>query len=92
MIPAKPLDGCLKLTPLGCPDCNLIFVSQEDMMNHFTKSPHETHTSQSNKCPVLTCDMSFQNREKLVQHLMAGKHGQPCPQCGKSFPKVKLKF
>ena len=60
------------------------------MMSHFTKTPHEILSPQTNKCPVLTCDMNFQTREKLIQHLTAGKHGQPCPQCGKSFPKVNL--
>ena len=89
VIPAKPMEGALKLTPMGCPDCTLIFNSEENMLIHFTKPPHET-PSQPNKCPVLTCDMNFQSREKLVQHLTYGKHGQPCPQCGKSFPKVNF--
>ena len=32
--------------------------------------------------------MNYSNREKLIEHLTIGKHGQPCPQCGKSFPKL----
>jgi hypothetical protein len=41
-----------------------------------------------NKCPVMTCEMNFPSKVKLVQHLKIGKHGQPCPQCGKSFTKL----
>ena len=37
---------------------------------------------------VLTCEITFTNRGKLIQHLRIGKHVQPCPQCGKTFKKV----
>lgn len=86
--PAQHVEGALKLTPMGCPDCTLIFASEEDMMTHFSSLP-EHEVAQPNKCPVMTCDMSFPNKSKLLEHLKIGKHGQPCPQCGKSFPKVQ---
>ena len=88
--PAKHVEGSLKLTQMGCPDCMLIFASEEEMLSHFTQSPHQPPPfSQPNKCPVMTCDMNFPNKAKLVWHLREGRHGQACPQCGKSFPKVK---
>ena len=75
---------------MGCPDCMLIFASEEEMLNHFTQPPHQPPPfSQPNKCPVMTCDMNFPNKAKLIWHLREGRHGQACPQCGKSFPKVK---
>ena len=87
--PAKHVEGSLKLTQMGCPDCMLLFSSEEEMMGHFTQPPHQPPPfSQPNKCPVITCDMNFPNRGKLVWHLREGRHGQACPQCGKSFPKV----
>ena len=74
---------------MGCPDCMLLFSSEEEMMGHFTLPPHQPPPfSQPNKCPVMTCDMNFPNRSKLILHMREGRHGQPCPQCGKSFPKV----
>ena len=74
---------------MGCPDCMLLFSSEEEMMGHFTLPPHQPPPfSQPNKCPVVTCDMNFPNRSKLILHMREGRHGQPCPQCGKSFPKV----
>ena len=74
---------------MGCPDCMLIFASEEEMLNHFTQPPHQPPPfSQPNKCPVMTCDMNFPNKAKLIWHLREGRHGQACPQCGKSFPKV----
>ena len=85
----RPVEGSLKLTPMGCPDCTVIFDNEDDLMFHFTKNPHNL-TPSSNRCPVLTCDMNFQSRDKLIQHMRAGKHGQPCPQCGKSFSKVSM--
>ena len=67
----------------------LIFASEEEMLNHFTQPPHQPPPfSQPNKCPVMTCDMNFPNKAKLIWHLREGRHGQACPQCGKSFPKV----
>ena len=87
--PAKHVEGSLKLTQMGCPDCMLLFSSEEEMMGHFTLPPHQPPPfSQPNKCPVMTCDMNFPNRSKLILHMREGRHGQPCPQCGKSFPKV----
>lgn len=87
-VPVVGAAASLKLTPMGCPDCSVIFACQNEMMAHFEQPPHEKSANSSNKCPVMTCDMNFQSRAKLVQHLKLGKHGQACPQCGKSFPKL----
>ena len=79
----------LKFSPMGCPDCVMLFATKDDMMVHFSRSPHRLMCNLNvNKCPVLTCDVSFATKSKLLEHLVAGKHGQPCPQCGKDFPKV----
>ena len=79
----------LKYSPMGCPDCVVLFPTQDLMMQHFSRSPHRLMCNLNvNKCPVLTCDVSFATKSKLLEHLVAGKHGQPCPQCGKDFPKV----
>ncbi len=40
-------------------------------------------------CPVLTCNKLLTTTARLVQHLRAGKHNQPCPSCGKVFPRVR---
>ena len=80
----------LKFSPMGCPDCVVLFPTQDLMMQHFSRSPHRLMCNLNvNKCPVLTCDVSFSTKSKLLDHLVAGKHGQPCPQCGKDFPKVR---
>ena len=79
----------LKFSPMGCPDCVMLFSTKDDMMLHFARPPHRLMCNLNvNKCPVLTCDVSFATKSKLLDHLVAGKHGQPCPQCGKEFPKV----
>ena len=79
----------LKFSPMGCPDCVMLFTTKDDMMSHFSKPPHRLMCNLNvNKCPVLTCDVSFSTKCKLLDHLEAGKHGQACPQCGKDFPKV----
>ena len=79
----------LKFSPMGCPDCVMLFPTKDEMMLHFSKPPHRLMCNLNvNKCPVLTCDVSFSTKSKLLEHLEAGKHGQACPQCGKDFPKV----
>ena len=79
----------LKFSPMGCPDCVMLFTTKDEMMLHFSKPPHRLMCNLNvNKCPVLTCDVSFSTKSKLLEHLEAGKHGQACPQCGKDFPKV----
>ena len=81
----------LKYSPMGCPDCVVLFPTQDLMMQHFSRPPHRLMCNLNvNKCPVLTCDVSFATKSKLLEHLVAGKHGQPCPQCGKDFPKVSI--
>ena len=40
-------------------------------------------------CPVLTCNRLLTTKTRLVQHLRVGKHNQPCPSCGKAFPRVR---
>jgi uncharacterized C2H2 Zn-finger protein len=35
------VEGSLKLTPMGCPDCTLIFQYEDEMLAHFSKHPHE---------------------------------------------------
>ena len=83
----------LKFSPMGCPDCVVLFPTQDQMMQHFSRPPHRLMCNLNvNKCPVLTCDVSFATKSKLLEHLVAGKHGQPCPQCGKDFPKVNMFF
>ena len=83
----------LKFSPMGCPDCVVLFPTQDLMMQHFSRPPHRLMCNLNvNKCPVLTCDVSFSTKSKLLDHLVAGKHGQPCPQCGKDFPKVRITF
>ena len=83
----------LKFSPMGCPDCVVLFPTQDLMMQHFSRPPHRLMCNLNvNKCPVLTCDVSFSTKSKLLEHLIAGKHGQPCPQCGKDFPKVRIIF
>ena len=82
----KPAEGALKLTPMGCPDCNLLFDNVESLLSHFKAK--NLNLDLSNKCPVSTCDMNFASRDKLIEHLSLGKHGQNCPQCGKSFAKL----
>ena len=42
----------LKLTPMGCPDCNLIFGAKDEMMRHFAQEPHKLSEGISvNRCP-----------------------------------------
>ncbi len=42
----------LKLTPMGCPDCNLIFSAKDEMMRHFAQEPHKLAEGISiNRCP-----------------------------------------
>ena len=42
----------LKLTPMGCPDCNVIFSAKDEMMRHFAQKPHKLAEGISiNRCP-----------------------------------------
>ena len=42
----------LKLTPMGCPDCSVIFAAKDEMMRHFAKEPHKLADGISvNRCP-----------------------------------------
>ena len=42
----------LKLTPMGCPDCSLIFSAKDEMMRHFAQEPHKLAEGISiNRCP-----------------------------------------
>ena len=42
----------LKLTPMGCPDCNVIFSAKDEMMRHFGQKPHKLSDGISiNRCP-----------------------------------------
>ena len=41
------------------------------------------------RCPVLTCEASFDDQEELLTHLQVGKHGQPCPRCNRLFGLVE---
>ena len=44
----------LKLTPMGCPDCSVIFSAKDEMMRHFAMAPHNLNEGISaNRCPGL---------------------------------------
>ena len=36
--PGQIVEGALKLTPMGCPDCTLIFSSESELLEHFGKN------------------------------------------------------
>ena len=81
----------LKLSPLGCLDCDLVFVDKDSLMAHFTEAPHnftEDPLQEKMTCPMKSCNLTFSSFGRVVQHLKIGKHNQPCPSCGKEFRRL----
>ena len=89
--PQVPWTGAeFKVSPMGCLDCNLSFKDVNLLLDHFKNEPHkiDDSTMKSIECPIKSCNVTFTTLPRLVLHLKAGKHNQPCSECGKTFKRV----